>query len=213
MKRPVIPPMLQTIVYDSICEMDGIEFFEHGACPSCGGSVKGHDIKRKTFARVIEQGKERDVSVLVKRFRCTRCGRLCYADAPFYPDTRLGSPVVDLAVTCARTMPFHRAARLLEAMNLRIDRGTIRNYTARDFGKIPYAEIFGYPVPLSLLHLSTVILRLDKTSPVIGAEILAACRHPSASGALPLRTAPREERDQRNKEKEKEERQPRRYPQ
>ncbi len=184
MKQMPVPPMLETLVHSALCRMEGIEFDHLDACDACGGEVRGHDCKRKRFASIRgEGGKVREISVLVKRFRCTRCGKLCYADSPFYPDTRYGTPIVDLCSVLCREMPYHRAARLMDAMGIVIDRGTIRNYAGRDFGNIPYTKILGIPLPLSLLHLSTAALRFDERSPVIGAEALSACRLPSAARA------------------------------
>ncbi len=132
--------MLIDLVGSALVSMDGVAFTELDACPSCGGSLTGHDLRKKRFAVVMEGGKPRVIHVHVKRFYCNRCKNLCYAEAPFYPETRLGSPVVDLCALLAARMPFHRVARLLAAMGVIVDRGTIRNYAARDFGRIPYTE-------------------------------------------------------------------------
>ncbi len=202
MRRIPVPPMLETLVLGALCRMDGIEFDRLDACDACGGDVRGHDHKRKRFASIRDEGKVREISVLVKRFRCTRCGKLCYADSPFYPDTRYGTPIVDLCCVLCRDMPYHRAARLMEAMGIVIDRGTIRNYAGRDFGTIPYTKILGIPLPLSLLRLSTAVFRFDKQSPVVGAEALTACRLPSAGRAAPDAGRLSQQGDQRDEQQQ-----------
>ncbi len=203
MKKIPIPPMLTDLVGSALAAMDGVEFSRLDACPSCGGVVAGHDTRKKRFAVILEDSRQRTIHVRVKRFHCIRCGSLCYADAPFYPDTRQGSPVVDLCVLLSARMPYHRAARTLKALGIVVDRGTVRNYARRDFGRIPCLELFGVPLPLSLLNLFTFG---SKRGPVVGAEALAACGFPAAVRAALHYRRPPEERDQRDEEKDEEER-------
>jgi hypothetical protein len=205
MKKILVPPMLTDVVGNALAAMDGITFSDLGRCPSCGGPVTGHDLKPKRFAVIIVNDHARSIQVFVKRFYCQQCGALCYADAPFYPDTRLGSPIVDLCVLLSRRMPHNRAARYLRAMGIVVDRGTIRNYAIRDFGTIPATELFGLPLPLSLLHLC-VSIPGEKRGSVVGAEALIACGFPPADRtALHGRRLPHE-RDQGDKQKQEEER-------
>ena len=196
--------MLTDLVGHALASMDSVKFTCLDACPACGGPVTGHDLRAKRFAVILENGKERTIRVYVKRFYCRRCGTLCYADAPFYPDTRLASPVVDLCLLLSQQMPFNRVAQYLRAMGIIVDRGTIRNYASRDFGAIPATELFGLPLPLSLLNLATSTLGREGR-PITGAEVLAACSFPSAGRAAPHDRRSSEERDQRYEEKEKEE--------
>jgi hypothetical protein len=202
-----VPPMILALVQGAITALDGIPFLDLAACPFCGGPVKAHDTRQKRFARIIDEGGERDIRVVVKRFHCTTCGRLVYADAPFYPGTRYGAPIIDLCVVLSRIAPFHQVHRMLQAMQLAVDRGTVRNYADRDFGPIPATELFGIPLPLSILHLSTLAFGLDKTQPVAGAELLAACGLPPACRTPPRPSCAGDERNQRNEEKKNEERQ------
>jgi len=202
-----VPPMILALVQGAVTALDGIQFLDLDACPFCGGAVKAHDTKQKRFARIIDEGGERDIKVVVKRFHCTTCGRLVYADAPFYPGTRYGAPIIDLCVVLSRIAPFHQVHRMLQAMQLAVDRGTVRNYADRNFGPVAATELFGIPLPLSILHLSTVAFGIDKARPVSGAELLAACGFPPACRTpSPSRCPPGEEWDQRNEEKENEER-------
>ncbi|MDN5340150.1 MAG: hypothetical protein PWQ30_1259 [Euryarchaeota archaeon] len=200
-----IPPMLIDLVGNALASMDGVIFDDLDACPSCGGQVIGHDMRAKRFAVILDNEKERTIRVFVKRFYCQDCGALCYADAPFYPDTRLAAPVVDLCLLLAQQMPYNQVAQHLRAMGIVVDRGTIRNYASRDFGTIRATDLFGFLLPLSLLNLATFTLDRERR-PIVGAEALAACGFPPA-GRAPLhgRAAP-EERDQRNEQEEKEER-------
>ncbi|MCK8519421.1 hypothetical protein [Methanoculleus sp. 7T] len=198
MKRKIlVPPMLADLTGNALVSMDGVKFTDLDACPSCGGPLAGHDMRAKRFAVILENGKERIIRVYVKRFYCRECGTLCYADAPFYPDTRLGSPIVDLCLLLSQQMPFNRVAEHLRAMRIVVDRGTIRNYASRDFGAIPATELFGLPLPLSLLNLSISAIGRER-GPIVGAEALAACGFPPADRAALHDGGSPKERDQRN---------------
>lgn len=191
-----IPPMLVDLIGSALAAMDGMKFTDLAACPSCDGPVTGHDLRAKRFAVMLEDGEERTIRVSVKRFYCQNCGRLCYADAPFYPDTRLAAPIVDLCILLSEQMPFNRVAQHLRAMGIIVDRGTIRNYASRDFGTIPATELFGIPLPLSLLNLAISTLGRERC-PIIGAEALTACGFPPADRTAPHSKGPLKERDQR----------------
>jgi len=207
-KQYRVPPMILALVQGAVTALDGVQFLDLDACPFCGGALKAHDTKQKRFARVVDESGERDIRVVVKRFHCTACGRLVYADAPFYPGTRYGAPIIDLCVVLSRIAPFHQVHRILQAMQLAVDRGTVRNYANRDFGPVAATELFGIPLPLSILHLSTVAFGIDKTRSVAGAEFLAACGLPPARRTSSPAPIPGEEGYQRNEEKENEEREP-----
>ncbi len=116
MKAPRIPPMLSTIVQTGIVAVDDVTFGELAACPFCGGPVSGYDTKKKVFAIIREGDEERTIRVSVKRFFCRACDRIINADEPFYPGTRIGSPVIDLCLSLATTMPVNRTAAWLDAM-------------------------------------------------------------------------------------------------
>ncbi|HOB07292.1 MAG TPA: hypothetical protein PLU40_05150 [Methanoculleus sp.] len=197
-KRLPVSPMLVDLVVNALDSMDGVAFTDPPSCPHCGGDVSGYDMRAKRFAVVIEDGKRRTIRVMVKRFRCQDCGSLCGADAPFYPDTRLASPIVDLCVLLAQQMPFNRVAQYLREMRLVVDRGTIRNYASREFefGAIPATDVFGLQLPLSLLNLATLTLN-RKGGPIVGAEALAACGFPAADRTPLHPRRPPKERYQR----------------
>lgn len=185
MRKPRFPPMVIDIVETALSACDGIEFSDLAACPSCGGTVRGYDIRKKQFAIIIENDQKRIIQIRVKRFYCKSCKRLFDADAPFYPDTRIGSPVIDLCVTLAATIPFTRTATYLSLMGIVIDRGSVRNYANRDFKEIPTADMFGMRLPLSILSISALAASASEGGGIIGAEVLAACGFPSAHRAAP----------------------------
>jgi len=207
MRKPRIPPMLVDLVETALTACDGTYFDRRDACPACGGGLSGYDKKKKQFAVLIEEGVRRPVHVIVKRFSCQVCKKVCFADEPFYPGTRTGSPVVDLCLTLSSTMPFTRTAVYLEKMGIEVDRMTVRNFSRLGVPEIPTADVFSIHLPMSIISLSTLAAGLREGSCIEGAEALAACGFPSAHRAAPYRPLPHEEGDQRDKEDNKEERQ------
>ena len=158
--RPVkVPPMLQALVQTAVLSVDGKEFAALTACPACGGAVAGYDWKDRKFATVTDNGEPRPVMVKVRRFRCRDCGKVSPALAPFYPDTRLGSPVVDLCMVLSRTMTPGRTVVFMRTLGIIVDRGTVRDLSARDLPEIATAEIFGVLLPRSIISLSMVAFR------------------------------------------------------
>jgi hypothetical protein len=199
--------MLVDIVQTALFACDSVVFDSRTACPSCGGSLSGYDKKKKQFAVLTEGEGRRPVHVFVKRFSCQVCKKVCFADEPFYPGTRIGSPVVDLCVTLSGTMPFTRTAAYLEEMGIYVDRMTVRNFSHLDVPEIPTADVFGIHLPMSIISLSTLAARLGEGGCIEGAEALAACGFPSAHRAALHLPVPKEQGDKRDKEDNKEERQ------
>jgi hypothetical protein len=186
MKPLRIPPMAAAVIQNAFSALDGIAFTELTACPHCGGAVTGHDMKEKQFAVIAEERAERTIHVRVKRFRCRECGRLCYADEPFYPETRIGSPVIDLCVTLSATMPAGRAARVLEAMGVIVDRTSCLLYVKKHSGEIPTADVFGMRLPFAVLALANLAAAVPEGGHITGPDVLAACGYPS--GRQPVAT-------------------------
>ena len=207
MKKHRISPFLIDIVQSALLSCEGVVFDSRDACPVCGGNLSGYDTKKKQFAVVIEKDTPHPVNVFVKRFTCRACHTLCFADEPFYPDTRTGSPVVDLSLTLSARMPFHRSAAFMDHLGIRVDRGTIRNYTLRKFPEIPTTDLFGILLPISIISLSELSFRSGEGSRIEGAEVLAACGFPSAYRAAPDRLLLKKEESEREKEEDKEKRQ------
>ncbi len=192
MTRPIpIAPMMADMVRNGIAAVDGRVYENLDRCPHCGGAVRPHDHRVKRFATITTDKAIRDVHVVVKRFRCTRCGRLCYADSPFYPGTRHGAPIVELAAVLAERMPPGRTAKTLARLGIVLDRATVRSYAGLPLPPITTTYLFGMPVPVSVLYLSSS----------------ASLR--SAAGSAPsLRIAPVKEGNERQEEDDKEERNP-----
>jgi hypothetical protein len=176
MKTPRIPPLVTDIIQAALSSLDGMEFTGIISCPLCGGILQGYDRKKKKFAVLREQTGERVITVRVKRFHCRKCGNLCYADEPFYPDTRIGSPVLDIFSSLSATMPPSRAARVIDAMGIVVNRTTWRYYTGRPFPEIPVLEVFGMRLPLSVVRLSDIAVQSGESDP---ADVIAACGYPS----------------------------------
>jgi hypothetical protein len=198
--------MIIDLVQTAITQFDEVEFSSLAKCPYCGGPVQGYDVRKKKFAVIFEKDHERKIMVKVKRFSCWDCHSLCYADEPFYPATRLGSPVVDLCITLATTMPKNRVAKALEVIGVLVDRSSCRNYNLTGPWDIPVAEVFGMRIPFSILALSSLAARTREGSRIKGAEALAACGFPSAHRTPLHNPVTGKERDERNKKEGKEER-------
>jgi hypothetical protein len=185
MKQPRIPPLLIDIIQSGLAACDGIVFDSRDSCPLCKGTLSGYDTKKKQFAVMNEPGELHRVHVYVKRFTCRKCHTICFADEPFYPNTRTGSPLVDLCLTLAAGMPFYRAMVFMNQLGIEIDRGTIRNYAKRPFPDIPTTNLFGIVLPFSIISLAELAVRTGEGGRIEGAEVLAACGFPSAYRAAP----------------------------
>lgn len=165
MKRVRVPPMLAAFVQSGIAAADGRVFSDPLPCPSCGVTGTGYDRRARRFATMIDEQGTREVMVVVKRFRCRSCGDVQDARAPFYPDTRLGSPVIDLCVTLAQELPYRQVSGVLRDLGLVVDPGTVRNYASRDFGPVPMTTLFGMQLPQSVISLSMRAMRMSETGP------------------------------------------------
>jgi len=199
--------MLVTIVSAALSAVDGVLFTECTACPVCGGSVRGYDTKKKQFAVVMEGSTKRSLYVYVRRFYCKKCHSLCYADEPFYPSTRIGSPIIDLGLTVSATMTPNRVAAYLAALGIVVDRTTFRLYVKRTFPLVPTTDVFGIRIPLSVVTLSTLATGTGERGRIEGAEVLAACGFPSAYRAPLHPPLTGKEGNERDEQEHKEERQ------
>ena len=188
MRQPLIPPMVTDIIQSAICSFEDAEFSHIAACPVCGGPVQGYDTREKRYVVINEGEKKRTITVKVKRFLCRHCHTLCNADEPFYPNTRIGSLVIDLYFTLSSTMPASRAGRIINAMGFVVDRTTWRNYYRPDYPEIPAADIFGMRLPLSIISLSTLAARESKNNRKYSDEMLAVSGYPSTYRAAERRS-------------------------
>jgi hypothetical protein len=187
MKQPRIPPLLRDIVQSGISACDGLTFSEHSVCPACGGILVGYDTKRKQFAHLVDDDGQKTLYVSVRRFYCRTCHRLCYADEPFYPDTRIGSVVIDLCIALSLTMPVYRIAAFLAALGIVVNRSSCRHYVQNNSSyyvrnNVHYFDsnnIFGVHLPRSIITLSSLSTGSDDGSQIKEADVLAACGFPS----------------------------------
>ncbi len=208
MRTPITPPMIAVLVQEALTVLDGMVFDVCESCPACGGPVSGYDTRVRQFARIIDDKGERTIRIFVKRFRCRICGKIVNADEPFYPDTRIGSPIIDLCIAFSRAYGYGRAARRLSAMGVPMDRGQCRHYAAVRVPRFQIMPMYGYPVPQSILSLSMLSGNVPKGGRIVGAEALAACGFPSAGRAALHLPPAGEEGDEGDEEERKEERDP-----
>lgn len=179
MKKRRIPPMLADVIQATLLSCEGVLFDTGESCPACGGQLSGYDVKKKQFAVMREGEEKKTVYVLVKRFRCRTCREISFADQPFYPETRIGSPIIDLCVTLGETMHFPRVSSTLEEMGIIVDRWSVRNYIRKNSHAVPGADMFGIRVPLSIISLSNLAMGSPEGSHIGAPGLLAACGYPS----------------------------------
>ena len=206
MKPPRIPHLIADIIQNGLLSCDGVIFDTREACPFCGGKLSGYDTKKKQFAVMLEDDILHPVHVLVKRFSCRQCKAVCFADEPFYPGTRIGSPVVDLCRTLTGRMSLYRATAYMRHLGIIVERGTVRNYAQGSFPEIPTTDLYGLQLPLSVIALSELTTLSGEGSRIPGTEVLAACGFPSAYRAALDRGAAPEQGDEWDNEKDKEKR-------
>jgi len=179
MRKRRIPPMLADIVQAALASYDNVLFDSCDTCPACGGDLSGYDIKTRQFAVVRDGEQKKVIPVRVKRFRCRSCRKIHSADQPFYPDTRIGSLVVDLCVTLGGSMPFSRVSSCLYDMGVIVDRWSVRNYIRNNRRTVPGVDMFGFEVPLSIVSHSALAMGMQAGGGVSAADLLAACGDPS----------------------------------
>jgi rubredoxin len=176
MKRLRIPPIFCDLVQTTFSSCNGLVFDRSLNCPDCGGTVTGYDRKKRQFAVLTDGTNERIIDIYVKRFRCSACGSVFSARAPFYPKTRIASPIVDLCLTLGQTMHFSRVSDNLAYLGIIVDRWTIRNYVMK-YGSlaIPTTELYGIKVPLSLVNLTVLFAGRNERETIDPQDVLTAC--------------------------------------
>lgn len=199
-RRVAVPGLLSDLVRNGVLAIEGLAFDLQRPCPHCGGETSGYDIRSRVFAPLLEDGAIREITVTVKRFGCSECGRVSSADAPFYRGARYGAPIVDFALALSDAMPLRRAAKVLSACHIGVNWGTIRSYRRLDIAGVPLMPLFGIPLPISLLNLSLLWTQLHERGSIEGAEALAACRPPPADRTPPDVLRLLQKRDERDKE-------------
>ncbi len=177
--------MISDIVASGIADLDGFLFDAADKCPYCGGELKSHDTKRRVFARINtgilsndtpypdtaaseqtgtkDKNHERNITVNVKRWYCTECGKLVYSRSPFYEGIRTGAPIVDFCVVNSEIHPPNHIAKILGKLGIIVTPATVRNILQlrmTDLSnpeKIPAVNIYGVMFPSSLLSISEQI--------------------------------------------------------
>lgn len=171
-----IPPMLAATINMGLSALDGLLFKNLEKCPHCGGRPMPYDTKEKQYVTLILGGKKHAINVKVRRFVCHDCGHLLYADEPFYPDTRMGSAIADLALCLSRTNSYSHAASIMTAMGIDITRGTVRNYAMSTLPMPEVSMMYGLPMPLSFMSLMGRGISAVNIKPE---EVLLASDYPS----------------------------------
>ena len=198
--------MLVVLVQGALTILDKAVFDTLASCPYCGGPVAGYDKKTRHFADILEKSGNQTVTVTVKRFQCRSCKKIVNADEPFYPDTRIGSPVIDLCIAFSRAYGYGRGARNLRALGVALDRMQCRHYAGIPVPPFRIMPMYGVPIPQSIISLSFLTASLPEGRRVTGAEALAACGFPSAHRAALHHHGVGEERDEGNTEEGNKER-------
>jgi hypothetical protein len=187
-----IHPLLTDIVRTALRTCDGVKFHTGPVCEHCGGHMSGYDEREKRFAILLEDDLPRPLHVIIQRSYCLSCGRIALPREPFYPGTRIGSPVVDLCRSLSRTMPYSRVSTYLGRMGVQVNRWSAREYSRTPMPEVPYMEVFGLRIPTSILALS--VLPRPGSEPVNPTmdDVLRACNYPSvpASAATPVYGVP-----------------------
>jgi hypothetical protein len=177
--------MLINIVQAAIQVCEGTEYPVEGLCGSCGGILSGYDTREKRFAVICYDEGDRTVEVFLHRAYCRDCGRIWMPEEPFYPGTRVGSPVVDLCRAFSPTMPCGQVAPRLGQMGIRVDRWSVHSYCSLPFAPPPVVAAFGMNVPVSIISLSALAGTEGESGCAEGSDVLAACYYPSRKSPLP----------------------------
>ena len=185
--RP-LPSLLIQVVNAALQVCDRTEYTIDGPCRACGGSLSGYDTRMKRFAVLCSDEGVRPVEIVCHRSSCRVCGRVWMPEVPFYPDTRAGSPVVDLCRTLATTMSCGQVARRLEQMGVKVDRWSVQAYVRLPLPVPPMVSAFGMNLPLSIVSLSTLGGSQGEGSRMSGEDVLAVCYYPSRQHLQPSRS-------------------------
>lgn len=158
--------------------LDGMVFDNVSSCPHCGGKPIPHDYKEKNYAAIITPEGPKKITIKVKRFRCKDCGALIYSEEPFYPDTRTGSAVIDLAVSLSKIYSYSHTSDIIKALGIDIDRGSVRNYAMAKLPQVPTSFLYGMQLPDSFISVVSKCASLGTN--VNSDDILAASGYPSS---------------------------------
>jgi len=184
MRSHPIPPILINIVNTALEACNGVKFHTGSTCDRCGGILSGYDERKKRFAVLIEDDITRPVNVIIQRSCCRTCKTITSPPEPFYPGTRVGSPVVDLCRSLSNVMPYSRASTYAGRLGVHLDRWSARNYAMMRLPEVPSVDIFGMPIPVSIIDLSTIAGSRQDTGGLTMDDVLMACNYPSKTAHL-----------------------------
>jgi hypothetical protein len=182
--RP-LPPMLTNIVLAALQVCEGTEYHVEGSCKSCSGTLSGYDTRTKRFAIICDDGDDHTVEVFLHRSYCLTCGRIWLPEEPFYPGTRVGSPIVDLCRAFSATMSCGQVATRLGQMGVKVDRWSVRAYCCLPYAPPQSVAVFGMNVPVSIISLSSLSGIPGDSRYARSRDVLTACNYPSRKCPLP----------------------------
>jgi len=177
-KDLLIPPIIADCIYYAVSGVSDVQFLETSGCPACCGPLISHDLKKRRFSTIKTDNGVTHVYVYIKRFHCRDCGQLCYADAPFYENSRFGSPIIDLCLVLSRSYSYSYTSHILDQLGIVIDRGTVRKIAQRYDHPVKVVDLYGIQLPGSILALSTLGMKSAQSGPLSGSEVLQACGFP-----------------------------------
>lgn len=188
MRSHPIPPILINIVHTAIEACEGVKFHCGSTCSRCGGALSGYDAREKRFAILVKDDKPCQVRVIIQRSYCRTCRKIFSPPEPFYPGTRVGSPVVDLCRSLSNVMPYSRASTYTGRLGVHLDRWSVRNYTLMPLPEVSTIDIFGMPIPVSIIALSTFAGSIPDEARLTMDDVLMACHFPSLIPLIPKRS-------------------------
>lgn len=174
-----IPPILINIIHTALHACEGVRFHPGSICGACGGTLSGYDERRKRFAVLREEDQPFPVHVIIQRSYCRNCGRMAVPPEPFYPGTRMGSPVIDLCRSLSGTMPYSRVSSSIGLTGVIVDRWSVRNYALMQLPDVISMEVFGMQIPVSIISLSSLAGSVEDKGSLDMEDVLVACNHPS----------------------------------
>jgi len=169
--------MFGELITTALYEVADMTFMSPNPCHVCNDVTKknllAHDTIKRRFATVIEGDEKVRLSVSVKRYICKHCGQVMFARSPFYPNTRLGSPIVDLAMSLASRYSFYQTSQIMEMLHISMSRSAIRALAQSRTWNIAAIPLSDLLLPTSLLTLGS----LANSSPghLTPEDVLVAC--------------------------------------
>ncbi|HJJ55761.1 MAG TPA: hypothetical protein O0X99_02175, partial [Methanocorpusculum sp.] len=121
-KPVIIPPLLSDTIVNGILSIDNMSFTHTTKyCNKCGGVLSPYDTKKKVYATIYNfDGTDRQIMVYIRRYKCSTCTKLTYADEPFYPKTRIGSAIIELARTLSSEYSYSHASEIINKIGIKM---------------------------------------------------------------------------------------------